>query len=190
MGSIVTATTLPDNEGKTMKILIALSLLVWCPGLAQNISANLQVDEHGQLYNQTEVFDPKTGDIISHVPSHWRSGIHLHDVTIIKNENLGLAVWKLKDEDVCFLEDLDPEEHPARLVLEAAYLEAHNVTVHTEDIRTVNLRAVDDGDWEGDRNTLTEDMARLCEGLPIRKVHNVEMEEGMVRRRKRRGIST
>ena len=67
-------------------------------------------------------------------------------------------------------------------MLEVAYLEAHNVTVHTEDIRTVNLQAVDDGVWEGDRDTLTEDMARLCEDLTIRKIHHVET---MVHIRKR-----
>ena len=111
--------------------------------------------------------------------------MHLHDVTIIKNENLGLTVWKLNDEDVCFLEDLDPETQPSRFVLEVAYLEAHNVTVHTEDIRTVNLQSVDDGVWEGDRDTLTEDMARLCEDLPIRKIHNVKMGHTKVHMRKR-----
>jgi len=167
-----------------MELFLALPFLL-CPSLAFQFLANLQVDEYGAHFNQTEVFDPITGDIITHVPAHWRNGIFLQAVTKIDNENLGFTVWKLEDEDVCYLEDMDPNEDPSRFMLEVAYLEAHNVTLDGAEIKTINLQVVDDGEWEGDRKDLTEDMASLCEGLPIRKVREEEIDDRMVHRRKR-----
>merc|ERR1711962_1560774 len=88
MGSIVAVFPL---EVSTMKTLLYLSSLVWT-SLANNFSATLQVNEYGVLYNQTQVFDPSTGDMIVHVPSHFRNGTFFHDLTKVENENLDITV--------------------------------------------------------------------------------------------------
>merc|ERR1711962_584651 len=168
----------------TMKIFLFLSSMVWT-GLATNFSATLQVNEYGVLYNQTQVYDPTTGDIIIHVPSHWRNGTFFHDLTKVENENLDITVWKLKDRDVCFLEKFDPNEHPPSFMLEGAYMEAHNVTLDASQYNVVKFQAVDDGEWEGDREELTENMQNLCSGVTIRKAHHVQIYETMDHRRKR-----
>merc|ERR1711962_646983 len=121
-------------------------------------------------YKHTESFDPVTGDVISIIPGHHRNGVFLHDVIKIENERLGLLVWRVKEEDVCHLEHLDPEIQPSRFLLAVASLETNNVTVDTSNIYTEYVHAVDDGEWEGDRDTLTQDMKLLCEGRDIRKV--------------------
>merc|ERR1711962_1579925 len=169
----------------TMKIFLFLSSLVWT-SLANNFSATLRVNEYGVLYNQTQVFDPTTGDMIVHVPSHWRNGTFFRDLTKVENENLDITVWKLKDQDNCFLEKYDPEEHPSHFMLEVAYMEAHNVTLDASNYRVVTFLVVDDGEWEGDREELTENMQNLCSGVTIRKAHHVQIEETMAHRRKRR----
>merc|ERR1711962_368406 len=186
MGSIVAVFPL---EVSTMKTLLYLSSLVWT-SLATNFSATLQVNEYGVLYNQTQVYDPTTGDMIIHVPSHWRNGTFLHDLTKVENENLDITVWKLKDHNVCFLEKFDPEEHSISFMLEVAYMEAHNVTIDASQYRIIKFLVVDDGEWKGDREELTENMQSLCSGVTIRKAHHVQIDETMVHRRKRQASSS
>jgi len=86
-------------------------------------------------------------------------------------------VWRVKDEDVCHLEHLDPEIQPSRFLLAVASMEMNNVTVDTANIDTKYVHAVDDGEWEGDRDTLTQDMNLLCEGRDIRKVKKTFVTE-------------
>merc|ERR1711962_44597 len=186
MGSIVAVFPL---EVSTMKTLLYLSSLVWT-SLATNFSATLRVNEYGELYNQTQVYDPTTGDMIIHVPSHWRNGTFLHDLTKVENENLDITVWKLKDHNVCFLEKFDPEEHSISFMLEVAYMEAHNVTIDASQYRIIKFLVVDDGEWEGDREDLTENMRSLCSGVTIRKAHHVKIDETMGHRRKRQASSS
>merc|ERR1711962_322942 len=176
--------SLPSRRIQVMEVYLVFSVLMG-PSLASMFSTHLHVDEYGVLYSQTETFDPTTRDIITHVPSHWRNGTFLHEVTKIENENLGITVWELKDQDICFLEDLDPEEHPSRFMLEVAYMEANNVTVNAAESRIVKFKVVDDGEWQGDRDELTEEMQGLCENIPIRKAHEVEIDETMGHRMKR-----
>lgn len=154
-----------------MKVLLAISALL-SPCVASLFIANMQIQENGVHYNQTESFDPVTGDVISIIPGHHSNGVFLHDVVKIENERLGLLVWRVKEEDVCHLEHLDPEIQPSRFLLAVAYLEENNVTVDTSNIYTEYVYAVDDGEWEGDRDTLTQDMKLLCNGREIRKVKN------------------
>merc|ERR1712112_96410 len=169
----------------TMRALMYLFPMV-CTSVATQFMATLRVNEYGVLYNQTQVFDPPTGDMIVHVPSHYRNGTLFHELTKVENENLDITVWKLKDQDNCFLEDFDPEEHPSHFMLEVAYMEAHNVTLDASKYRVVKFLVVDDGEWEGDRENLTENMRSLCEGVSIRKAHHVEVDEAMAHRMKRR----
>ena len=116
-----------------MKTFIALSLLLApCLGVFQ---ASLQIEEAGVRYNQTEIFDPLTSDVITLVPSHHRDGIYLHQLAKVENEDLGLVVWKLADKEVCHIEDMDAEDHPLRFLLQVASLEARNVTVDASMIR-------------------------------------------------------
>merc|ERR1712115_23530 len=144
-------------EVTTMKTLLYLSSLVWT-SLATNFSATLRVNEFGVLYNQTQVYDPTTGDMIIHVPSHFRNGTLLHDLTKVANENLDITVWKLKDQDNCFLEDYNPEENPLSYMLEVAYMEAHNVTIDASQLRVVRFQLVDDGEWRDTGRSLR----RIC----------------------------
>jgi len=160
-----------------MKLLLAISAL-FSTTLASLFTANMQIQENGVHYNQTESFDPVTGDVISIIPGHHRNGVFLHDVVKIENERLGLLVWRVKEDDVCHLEHLDPEIQPSRFLLAVAYLEMNNITVDTSNIYTEYVHAVDDGEWEGDRDTLTENMKLLCEGRDIRKVNNQVITEG------------
>merc|ERR1712126_573307 len=141
MGSIVAVFPV---EVTTMKTLLYVSSLVWTT-LANNFSATLRVNEYGVLYNQTQVYDPTTGDMIVHVPSHFRNGTFFHELTEVANENLNITVWKLKDQDVCFLEAYHPEEHPPSFMLEIAYMEAHNITFFASEYRVVVFQVVDDG---------------------------------------------
>ena len=86
----------------------ALSLLLApCLGVFQ---ASLQIEEAGVRYNQTEIFDPLTSDVITLVPGHHRDGIYLHQLAKVENEDLGLVVWKLADKEVCHIEDMDAED--------------------------------------------------------------------------------
>merc|ERR1719508_387375 len=103
-------------------------------------------------YNQTEEYDPMTADVISSVPAHLRDGLLLHEVVKIENEGLGITVWKLADEAVCHLEEMDPEEHPTQFLLEVATLEARNVTVNSSMERTMYVYSMDphqEGHQEG-----------------------------------------
>ena len=127
------------------------------------------MDEHGVHYNQTEEYDPFTADVITYVPAHERDGLILHELTKIENEGLGLVVWKLTDENFCHLEDLNPRELPTRFVLEVATMEARNITLVDSMLTIEYVHSMDDGEWEGDREDLTADMQKLCEGIPIRK---------------------
>ena len=67
---------------------------------------------------------------------------------------LRLAVWKLKEEDLCHIEKMEPERDP-----------------------TVYVHAKDMGEWNGDRESITRDMNELCNGLPIRLVSNVKISK-------------
>ena len=111
-----------------MKILLVL-MCSTIYSQASWIKVNLQLDEDGSYYNQTEEYDLLTGDVITSVPAHWRDGLLLHESHKIENERLGLTVWKLAEDKVCHLEKLDSAEHPTEFVLEVATLEARNITM-------------------------------------------------------------
>ena len=154
-----------------MKKFLQLSL-IFCPCAAFMLEAHMQISEFGVVYNQTETYDPMTSDVISLIPGHLMKDIYLHGMTRIINEDLGIAVTKMVDDDVCRLEDLDLDLRPSRFILEVASLEARNITTDTSALRTVYLHAVDQGEWKGDRATLTDDMKILCRNLTIRKIRN------------------
>merc|ERR1711962_661221 len=160
----------------TMKLLLAISALL-SPSFAFLFNANMHIQENGTYYNQTESFDPVTEDVITIIPGHHRNGIFLHDVIKIENERLGLLVWRMKEDDVCHLEHLLDTDQPSRLLLLVASMETNNVTVDTSNIFTEYFHSVDDGEWEGDRDTLTQDMKLLCEGRDIRKIKNTFITE-------------
>ena len=108
-----------------MKVFIQLSFLL-CPCTAFIIEAHMQIEEFGVRYNQTETFNPMTSDIISFVPGHFNKDLNLdlQEMTRIDNEELGISIVKMVDDDVCRLEDLDPDLKPSRFILEIASLEA------------------------------------------------------------------
>ena len=72
-----------------MRTLIPLLLLLALYSHAIFIKVNLQMDEHGVHYNQTEEYDPFTADVITYVPAHERDGLILHELTKIENESEG-----------------------------------------------------------------------------------------------------
>merc|ERR1719450_14455 len=94
------------------------------------------------------------------------------EVVKIENELLRLAVWRLKEEDVCHIEDMEPERDPTGMMLEAVSFEARKMVMDNAKVRTVYVHAKDMGEWKGDRENLTRDMKELCNGLPIRLVIN------------------
>ena len=128
-------------------------------------------------YDQTEAYDPLTSDVISHVPGHIRDNITLHEVVKIENELLRLAVWKLKEEDLCHIEKMEPERDPTGMMLEAVSYEARKMAMDIAEMTTVYVKAKDMGEWNGDRESITRDMNELCNGLPIRLVSNVKISK-------------
>ena len=156
-----------------MKAVFVLSQLLLGQSLGSLLTANLQINEHGLHYNQTEAYDPLTSDVVTYVPNHNRDNITLHEVIKIENEALGLVMWKVTDETVCHIEDLDAETQPQHFFLQTMTMEAKNVTLNMNEIRSEYVHAVDDGKWKGDRNILTKDMIALCKGSPIRKSRKV-----------------
>ena len=106
--------------------------------------------------------DPQTQYVISHVPSHWSDNLLLNEVEKIENEELGILIWKLKEETCCNIGVLNPKEKPKMFVLDVATLEARNITVDQSEAKTVYVHAVDDGAYDGNRTELTEDMQDMC----------------------------
>ena len=128
-------------------------------------------------YDQTEAYDPLTSDVISHVPGHTRDNITLHEVVKIENELLGLAAWRLMEEDLCHIERVEPERDPIGMMLEAVSYEAKSMVMDIAEVTTVYAHAKDMGEWKGDREQLTRDMKELCNGLPIRLVRNANISK-------------
>ena len=130
-----------------MRILVSL-LVLSTVSQAHLFKANLHLEEEGTYYDQTEVYDPVTADVITIVPAHDRQGLHLEELKKIENEGLGISIWKLKNENVCHIEGLDENVHPMMFVLKVASFEAENITVSNnmldvvyilnEDISTVS----------------------------------------------------
>merc|ERR1719153_1000668 len=141
-------------------------------GSASPFVAKIHMKEGEVEYDQTEAYDPLTSDVITHVPGHTRNNITLHEVVKIENELLGLAVWKLKEEDFCHIEKMEPERDPTGMMLEAVSYEARRMVMDNAKVRTVYVHAKDIGEWKGDRENLTMDMKELCNDLPIRLVIN------------------
>merc|ERR1711970_333635 len=113
--------------------------------------AQIHMKEGQVEYDQVEVFDPATSDVITHVPRHTRDNLTLHEVVKVENEALGLAVWRLLERDFCYIERMEPKRDPTGMLLKAANF--------------------------GDRKDLTKDMVNLCNGLPIRLVSNTNISK-------------
>ena len=111
-----------------MRILASL-LVLSTASQAHLFKANLHLEEEGTYYDQTELYDPVTADVITIVPAHDRQGLHLEELKKIENEDLGISIWKLKNEKVCHIEGLDENVHPMMFVLKVASFEAENITV-------------------------------------------------------------
>merc|ERR1711909_164650 len=83
------------TNNRNMRILI--SLLVLTSSKAHLFKANLHLEEEGTYYDQTEVYDPETADVITIVPAHERQGLHLEELKKIENEGLGISIL----DDLC-----------------------------------------------------------------------------------------
>merc|ERR1719153_959170 len=106
-------------------------------GSASPFVAKIHMKEGEVEYDQTEAYDPLTSDIISHVPGHTRDDITLHEVVKIENELLGLAVWRLKDNNFCNIEELEPERDPTGMMLEAVSYDAKDKAMDIAKMTTV-----------------------------------------------------
>merc|ERR1711990_134073 len=175
MGSL-----LDPGKGSTMKFLLPfLAVFFASTCSASPFVAKIHLKEGEVEYDQTEAYDPLTSDVISHVPGHTRDNITLHEVVKIENELLGLAVWKLMEEDLCHIERMEPERDPTGMMLEAVSYEARKMVMDISKMTSVYVHAKDMGEWKGDRERLTKDMKELCNGLPIKLVTsaNISKEE-------------
>merc|ERR1712025_18552 len=152
-----------------MRILISL-LVLTVTSKAYLFKANLHLEEEGTFYDQSEIYDPVTADVITIVPAHERQGVHLEELKRIENEGLGISIWKLKNENICHIEALDENAHPLMFVLKVASFEAENITVSNNMLDIVYVLNQDTGVWDGNVDDLTENMQTMCEGLEIRKV--------------------
>merc|ERR1719315_483071 len=152
-----------------MRILVSL-LVLTVTSQAHLFKANLHLEEEGTYYDQTEVYDPETADVITIVPAHERQGLPLEELKKIENEGLGISIWKLKNENRCHIEELDENVHPMMFVLKVASLEADNITVSNSMLDIIYILNEDMGAWNGNVEDLTENMQAMCEGLEIRKV--------------------
>ena len=176
-----------------MRILVSL-LVLSTASQAHLFKANLHLEEEGTYYDQTELYDPVTADVITIVPAHERQGLQLEELKKIENEGLGISIWKLKNEHLCHIEELDENVHPMMFVLKVASFEADNITVSNSMLDIVYILNEDVGTWNGNVEDLTENMQAMCEGLEIRKVKEkaITIEEfngllsGESRRKKRR----
>merc|ERR1719348_1536009 len=169
---------LDPGKGSTMKTLLAF-LAVFFASMcsASPFVAKIHMTEGEVEYDQTEAYDPLTSDVITHVPGHTRDNITLHEVVKIENELLGLAVWKLMEEEFCYIERMELERDPTGMMLEAVSYEARKKVMDIADITTVYVHAKDMGEWNGDRERLTGDMKELCNGVPIRLVSNTNISK-------------
>merc|ERR1719312_181187 len=176
-----------------MKVFISVLALAFT-SQAYLFKANLHLEEEGTHYDQTEVYDPVTGDVITIVPAHERQGLQLEELKKIENEGLGISIWKLKNEHICHIEELEENVRPMMFVLKVASFEADNITVSNSMLDIVYILNEDMGAWNGNVEDLTENMQAMCEGLDIRKVKEkaITIEEfngilsGESRRKKRR----
>merc|ERR1712215_529855 len=157
------------TNNRNMRILVSLLVLA-VTSQAHLFKANLHLEEEGTYYDQTEVYDPETADVITIVPAHERQGLHLEELKKIENEGLGISIWKLKNENLCHIEELDENVHPLMFVLKVASLEADNITVSNSMLDIVYILNEDMGAWNGNVDDLTDNMQDMCEGLEIRKV--------------------
>ena len=66
---------------------------------------------------------------------------------MIENEGLGISIWKLSSDEVCFIEDLDEDTKPMQFVLNVAAMEADNITVHSSLLKTLYVYNIDVGFW-------------------------------------------
>ena len=139
---------------KTFPALISLAVMAQ----GDFIKVNLQMDEHGVHYNQTEAYDPMTGDLITTVPEHQRDGLTFRALEKIENEGKRLSIWKFLIGTTCHLEELDATENLGIFLLEVASLEANNVTVTSSMMQTLYAYSIDGGEWNGTRTTLTTNM--------------------------------
>merc|ERR1712098_68862 len=182
-----------QQQPRKMRSLISLLVLA-TTSKAYLFKANLHLEEEGTYYNQTEVYDSATGDVITIVPAHERQGLHLEELKKIENEGLKISIWKLKNANVCYIEELDDNYHPVKFVLKVASMEADNVTLSSSMLDTLYILNKDSGTWDGDEDILTENMKNMCDGFKIREVKEEaitkeEFEELMnagIARKKRR----
>merc|ERR1712215_225056 len=158
------------NFKNTMKYFLVLLLASYIS--ASPFLAKIHMVEGEVEYDQTEAYDPLTSDVISHVPGHTRDNITLHEVVKIENELLGLAVWRLMDNNFCNIEEIERERDPTGMMLEAVAYDAKHKAMDIAKMRTLYVHAIDMGEWKGDRGNLSKDMQELCSGLPIRLVSN------------------
>ena len=160
-----------------MKFFLAFLLLAFVAS-ASSLSNQFKIHmKEGQVeYDQTMAYNqpprPDLGDadmfdVITHVPAHTRDNITLHEVIKIENKLLGVAVWRLMDEDFCHIEKMEPEIDPTGMMLEAVSYEVKKKVMDIADVTTVYVHAKDMGEWEGERERLTRDMKELCNDLPI-----------------------
>merc|ERR1712042_265407 len=152
-----------------MRLFISL-LVLTVTSQAYLFKANLHLEDEGTYYDQAEIYDPVTADVITIVPAHDRQGLHLEELKKIENEGLGISIWKLKNENVCHIEALDENAQPLMFVLKVASFEAENITVSNNMLDMVYILNEDIGVWDGNVEDLTENMQAMCEGLEIRKV--------------------
>merc|ERR1719312_2018781 len=152
-----------------MKVFISVLALAYA-SKAYLFKANLHLEEEGTHYDQTEVYYPATGDVITIVPAHERQGLQLEVLKTIENEGLGISVWKLKSANVCHIEQLNENVQPMRFVLKVASFEADNITLSSSLLDTLFILNTDTGPWNGSFDDLTANMKDLCDGYEMRGV--------------------
>ena len=146
-------------------------------GAPSAMVAQIHMKEGQVEYDQVEVFDPATSDVITHVPRHTRDNLTLHEVVKVENEALGLAVWRLLERDFCYIERMEPERDPIGMLLKAANYEVRDKVMDVAKMETIYILAKDLGEWKGDRKEFTKDMVNLCNGLQIRLVSNTNISK-------------
>merc|ERR1712098_817929 len=137
-----------QQQPRKMRSLISLLVLA-TTSKAYLFKANLHLEEEGTYYDQTEVYDPVTADVITIVPAHERQGLQLEELKKIDNEGLGISVWKLKSANVCHIEQLNEDVQPMRFVLKVASFEADNITLSSSLLDTLFILNTDTGPWNG-----------------------------------------
>ena len=57
-------------------------------GLLFQFTTTLPIEEHGVSYNQTMTLNVLTGDVLFHVPKHYRDGVNFYEMYSIENEDM------------------------------------------------------------------------------------------------------